>query len=83
MSKKVMQTCRKIEPKRDQNGSQNPTKIRKRRKKGDPKIDAKKEAKNKGVRNPESIHQAQPGVDFRAAGGFGGNGVSGFDPDLI
>ena len=51
MPKKVMQKGRKMELKWVQNGSQKRSKIGKRRKKGDPKIDAK----NGGVQMAELI----------------------------
>ena len=65
-----------MEPKRVQNGSQNRTKIGKRRKKGGPKIDAKNEAKTEGVHKPTL---GRSGVGFGAAGGLGGAEK----PDLI
>ena len=58
-----------MEPKRDENGSQNRTKIGKRRKKGGPENDAKNEAKTDGVHKPTLGLRR---VGFGAPGGLGG-----------
>ena len=76
MPKKVMQKGRKMEPNWVQNGSPNRSKIGKRRKKGDPKIDAKNDTKNGGVIKPTL---GTGGTVLEPAGGLGGT----VKPDLI
>ena len=83
MPKNVMQKGRKMEPKWVQNGSQNRTQIGKMQKKGGPKIDAKNGCRKKAAKMLESIAPWSSEARFWGAGGFGGNGETGFDSSLI
>ena len=90
MPKNVMQKGRKIVPKRVQNGSQNRTKIGKMQKKGGPKIDAKNGCRKKAAKianDAAKIANDLAAGSFRGrfwgAGGFGGNGETGFDSDPL
>ena len=67
----------KMDPKWQQKSVQNLKKL----KKGGPKINAKKMMPKKRLPKSQSDSTlGKIGVDFGAAGGVGGTGVSGFDP---
>ncbi len=73
-----MQKDRKMEPKSEQK--------LKKCEKGNPKIDAKNDAKFGGVKNdkmPESIAPWSPRARFWSQRGVWGNGETGFDSDLV
>ena len=83
MPKNVMQKGRKMEPKWVQNGSQNRTQIGKKQKKRGPKIDAKNGCRKKTAKIANDLAAGSFRGRFWGAGGFGGNGETGFDSDVI
>ena len=64
-------------------GAQNQLKSGKRWKKGGPKIDAKNRCRKKAAKMLESIAPWSSEARFWGAGGFGGNGETGFDSDVL
>ena len=83
MPKNMMQKGRKMDPKRVQNGSKNRTKIGKGWEKGGPKIDAKNRCRKKAAKMVIQGVLGFVGGRFWGAGGFGGNGETGFDSDPL